>query len=253
MRYTLDMYRAAYIEAAQKHGTTPFPAREIARLLGISREYAYQLRERFGEIPIWRTHHVFTPIPADAEAYERVSHVIDGIFGPVPQTEAVIAAADRGTRIHTMVEDILNGFAPEGEEEEVAIARSAAGALQAIAGDHELLTETAIWSHRLQVRGRTDAIIIHPYPRGFSGPDAELVVVDIKTGQPSMRHHLQQGGYATCLLDMTREQGLRVDVKGYLLYVDRDGKAKVKPTASPADRAAFEAAVSLHRWVEVKR
>jgi hypothetical protein len=253
MKYTLDVYRAAYIEAAQKCGTKPFPAREIARLLGITREYAYQLRERYGDIPMWDAHKVFVPIPDSIETYERVSHVIDGIFGPLPQTEAVIAAADRGTRIHTIVEDILSGFEPEGEEEEIAVARSAADTLLAIAANHQLLVEVVVWSHRLQVRGRADAIIIHPYPRGSSGPDAELVVVDIKTGQPSMRHHLQQGGYAACLIDMARDAGLRVNARGYLLYVDRDGKAKVRPTASAADRAAFDSAVTLHRWVEVKR
>jgi hypothetical protein len=253
MKYPVEVYRAAYLEAAQGCGTSPYPAREIARLLGISREYAYQLRARYGDIPIWETRRVLTPMPSDAEKYERVSHVIEGIFGPLPQTEAVIAAADRGTRIHTIVEDIISGFEPEGEEDEIAVARSAVDALLAMAGDHQLLIEVPVWSHRLQVRGRADAIIIRPYPRGYSGPDAEFAVVDVKTGQPSMRHHLQQGGYAACLLDMAREQGFRVDVRGYLLYVDRDGKAKVRPTASPADRAAFDAAVSLHRWVEVKR
>lgn len=216
---------------------------EVARQHGVSRQTVYSVLERAKQGGLDGP---FPPLPKEAEEWPRVSNILDDIMGGIPQTEVVMRAAERGTKVHEYIEAALLGLEPDVEPElrgyvDAAVAKIKE--LQAI-GQFKVASELPVFDPINAVRGTADVVLWK-----VDGQTVRAQILDTKTGAPSKRHRLQMAAYMNCLREMVYGVGLIPVVTGALLYVTSDGHGKLSPSIQPQEVEIWKAALLVRSWL----
>jgi CRISPR/Cas system-associated exonuclease Cas4 (RecB family) len=127
-------------------------------------------------------------------------------LGPTNADKVAKKAADRGTAVHSMAEQVLNnnvnptkGF----DSEHIAVFNKLRIPLKKI--NNIIAQETTLWSDQLQVAGRVDCIAEY---------NGKLSIIDFKTSTSDKKsdqirdYYLQATGYALMFLEM---YGISID------------------------------------------
>ena len=171
------------------------------------------------------------------------------ILDPLPPfipKEEMAWLANRGHAIHTATELL--------EEDDLAWDMLDERIVPQVRAWAKFIADTGFMTYESEVRvdhfgfgyaGRLDRIGWFP-SKGHSRKPEKLVILDIKSGAPTLAAGPQTAAYMAAW--NTQNQGMHRVTARYVVQLTEEGEAKLHLLTNPHDFRAFEAALVIHQW-----